>query len=101
MFYLRKGKTLQLTIGSFKTILVGCQDPWNVNQDVKLPICQNITQILESYGRENFTWDEKFWDRPYMGERELSDLERNNMKCKTPCDQMVFSADINYKAKDR
>ena len=101
MFYLRKGKTLQLTIGSFKTIRVGCQDPWNVNQDVQLPACSNLTHILESYGRQNSTWDGKFWDRPYMGEWELADLERNNTKCKTPCNQMYFSADINYKPKER
>ena len=103
MFYLRKGKNFKVDKWKFQTISVGCQDPWNVSPNVQLPVCRNATHVLQSYGRvpSNYTWDQKFWDRPYMGERELADLERNNKKCKTPCNQIYFSADINYKCKER
>ena len=84
MFYLKKG----------------CQDPWNVNQKVPLRVCTNITEIQTSYRRgpllEQVDWDDRFWDRPYMFERELADITRDGMRCKTPCSQNHY--DVRWKS---
>ena len=88
MFYLRKG----------------CQDPWNVNANVPLRVCTNITEIKLSYRRgpleliEEVDWDGQFWDRPYMSEPELSKLKRDGKRCKTPCSQTHF--DVKLKSTD-
>ena len=89
MFYLRKG----------------CQDPWNVNPKVPLPVCTNVTYILASYGRgpakESYgKWDQEFWDRHYMAEMELAGKIRDGMRCKTPCSQTYYSVKHSFTNPD-
>ena len=80
MFYLKKG----------------CQDPWNVNPNVPLRICTNVTEIKLSYRQgppeliKEVVWDKQFWDRPHMFERELAELNREGKQCKTPCSQTHY-----------
>ena len=83
MFYLKKG----------------CQDPWNVNPKVPLRVCTNITEIKQSYKQEDVEWDQTFWDRPHMFERQLSELTRDGKRCKTPCSQTHF--DVKLKSTVR
>ena len=83
----------------------GCQDPWNVNPNVPLGVCTNVTEILLSYRRgpgeliKDVPWDFQFWDRPYMFERELSEVTRDGKRCKTPCFQTHF--DVRLKSTVR
>ena len=80
---------------------IGCQDPWFYKPDVPLPACDNITKILGSYARgpDNQGWDGQFWDRPYMAERELAGIERNNIKCSPPCKQTYYEREITFTKK--
>ena len=88
-------------------IFAGCQDPWHVNPKVSLPVCTNVTYILASYklgpARESYGgWDNDFWDRQYMPERQLSDMTRNGKRCKSPCTQTVYKLDkIHTSHKDK
>ena len=79
----------------------GCQDPWHYNPEVKLPACTNISIIRGSYneGPAAFGWDDRFWDYPYMAEKEISALERDGMICKSPCDQVLFDSEPSYTTK--
>ena len=79
-------------------IFTGCQDPWNYKDTVPLPACTNITEILGSYnhGPAAFGWDGQFWDRQYMGERELASIERNGMKCSVPCQETEYRLEAGY-----
>ena len=89
MFYLKKG----------------CQDPWNVNPKVPLRICTNISEIRRSYRQGQYVmikeveWDQVFWDRPWMFERQVTELIRDGKRCKTPCSQTHF--DVKRKSTAR
>ena len=80
----------------------GCQDPWNVNPRVPLRVCTNVTEIMLSYRQgppeliQDLEWDGQFWDRPHMSERELADIIRNGMRCKTPC--LMVHHDIKWRS---
>ena len=78
-----------------KSQFAGCQDPWHVNPKVPLPACTNITFIRGSYSKGPMAgkWDDQFWDRPYMGEKELAELSRNGKRCKRPCTQTYYKVD--------
>ena len=80
----------------------GCQDPWNFNPKVSLPVCDNITKILGSYskGPDAQPHDGQYMDRPFMPERELATLERNGIKCPPPCQQIYYDTDITYTHKN-
>ena len=46
MFNLRKGECLVFLLNeNFEKSISGCQDPWNVNPNVPLEACTNITHI--------------------------------------------------------
>ena len=82
----------------------GCQDPWNVNHKVPLPACTNMTYIRASYNegpaKDSYGgWDQEFWDRHYMAERELAELVRNGKGCKTPCSQTYYSVKHSFALK--
>ena len=72
----------------------GCQDPWNLNRDLRLPACTNITHIRGSYGRgsDSRTWDEEMWNRPYNSEIGLANTEREGVTCKVPCNHVDHHA---------
>ena len=105
-----------------KTILLfeGCQDPWYVNSENPLPVCDNITKILGSYDRgrrQNFAgnlqerifvtgparngFDGQQWDRPYMAEKEVASIKRNEMQCLSPCRQVHFETATTYFQRDK
>ena len=50
-------------------------------------------------GPAAFGWDGKMWDREYMFERELADLQRDGMRCKKPCNDMKIIAEPSYLKK--
>ena len=82
-------------------IFSGCQDPWHYNPKIELPACTNISVIRGSYnqGPAAFGWDERFWDKQYMAEKEISAIERDGMICKSPCDQVLFDSEPSYTTK--
>ena len=45
--------------------------------------------------------DKQFWDRIYMSERELADLSRDGIRCKTPCNKVTINAEPNYIEKSK
>ena len=83
--------------------VTGCQDPWYFKHMIPLQACTNITKILGSYnqGPAAFGWDGQFWDREYMGERELASIERNGLKCSVPCQETEYHLEAEYLFKNR
>ena len=75
-----------------------CQDPWNYNPLLSIPVCTNLTQILGSYGKgpANFEFDSQYEDRRYMSEKELTEIERDGIRCLSPCQQIKFETDLTY-----
>ena len=73
---------------------LGFQDPWNVNPNVPLPTATNMTIIQSGFRRgpllETVDWDQQFRDRPYMAEKEIAGLERDDKRCRSPCSQMYY-----------
>ena len=77
-----------------------------MNPKVPLPPCTNVTYIRASYSRgpesESYGgWDQQFWDRQYMPERELADLNRNGKRCMSPCSQIYYNVEASYLPKDQ
>ena len=62
-----------------------------------------MTLIRASYNegpaRDSYGWDQEFWDRHYMAERELSELVRNGKKCNTPCSQTYYGVKHSFATK--
>ena len=87
----------------FKNPILSPSCPWNINKKVDLPVCENNTKILGSYnrGQDASEWDKDFWDRMYMSERQLSDLERDGIRCKTPCSKVMIEVEPTYLEKNR
>ena len=91
------------------TVLRECQDPWNINPDVDYKVCTNVTQILRFYNSaaspDLSLWDEvktgDAWDRVYMAERKLANLERNGFKCKVPCKQVNYLTEMSYGVRNK
>ena len=82
----------------------GCQDPWQVNPGVDLPVCSNISYILgHTYGRPplHISYDGEFADRPYKAEQELNALMRDGLQCSPPCGQTQFDTVLTFKPRDR
>ena len=71
--------------------------------EISLPPCTNVTDILGSYneGPAARGWDGRFWDKPYMAERELTDLVRGDQQCPAPCHTLNYQAKITYMPKSR
>ena len=71
--------------------------------EVPIPACDNVTKILGFYnlGPGSRSWDNRFWDRPYMAQRELSELTRGGVKCPPPCHTMDFQTKVVYLPKSR
>ena len=71
--------------------------------EVSLPICTNITHILGSYneGPAASGWDGRFWDRPYMAQRELTELVRDDLSCPSPCHTVNYQADLSHVPRNR
>lgn len=61
--------------------------------------------ILGSYNKgpasEEFGWDDKFWNRKYNSEKELTAIERDGLSCMSPCKQTKFKTQPTYLAKDK
>ena len=84
------------------TVNKGCQDPWYVNPDVDYDGCTNVTHILAWYNQAYpWFWDHDAWDRVYMAERKLANLERNGLKCKVPCKQVNYLTDMSYGVRNK
>ena len=102
-FYWRKGRYSINLIGH-NYFTTGCQDPWHVNPKVPLPACTNVSEIAASYSQgptEMNSWDNQFWERPYMTERDLAVMEREGRVCKTPCYQTYFNLEPSYVHRNR
>ena len=71
--------------------------------DAALPPCTNVTQILGSYneGPAASGSDRRFWDRPYMAQRELTELVREGLTCHAPCHTLNYQAEVVYMPRSR
>ena len=61
------------------------------SSDVLNLLC--LLQFILSYDRDSYNperWDEAFWGRPYLSEKDLVSLKRDGMECPSPCEQVLY-----------
>ena len=82
----------------------GCQDPWDTNPRLDLPVCTNLSYILgHTHNRRPtpLSFDREFNDRPYMAEQKLQQIKRNGIQCFSPCSHTVQHVEIAYRPRHR